>query len=175
MIRILSLSVKPGPNRILKEMDRANGLERAPVLVSLEETLAFLAAHLHSSAAYRTYCLYPLDAKPDPGPASLVPSSDHLVRLAVYEKVRELCSQDDPGGLEEAVKLAVNARLVTPVSGAVVLEQKERYDQFDLDPFAEPDPMPIPPIPEPEEWALILIAGAALIILIRWRASGASP
>jgi len=58
-----------------------------------------------------------------------------------------------------AVALATEYRLVTPVSGAVVLETQQQYDQSNLTPVSQAT---VPTIPEPHEWALGLIACAAL-------------
>jgi hypothetical protein len=61
--------------------------------------------------------------------------------------------------------LASQYQLVTPVSGAVVLETKQQYDEARLTPVSQAT---VPTVPEPHEWALILIACAALIWLA-WR------
>jgi hypothetical protein len=53
---------------------------------------------------------------------------------------------------------------VTPVSGAVVLETKQQYDESRLTPVS---PATVPTIPEPHEWVLALIACAALLWLAR--------
>jgi hypothetical protein len=58
-----------------------------------------------------------------------------------------------------AVALATQYRLVTPVSGAVVLETKQQYDESRLTPVSQAT---VPTVPEPHEWALALIACAAL-------------
>ena len=51
-------------------------------------------------------------------------------------------------------------QLVTPVSGAVVLETQAQYDQAGLKPV-DPDSVPI--VPEPETWMLI---GVCLVVLL---------
>jgi len=52
---------------------------------------------------------------------------------------------------------------VTPVSGAVVLESKQQYDESRLTPVSQAT---VPTVPEPHEWALALIACAALMWLV---------
>ncbi len=71
----------------------------------------------------------------------------------------------------EAVALATRYRLVTPVSGAVVLETKQQYETAQLTPV---DQATVPTLPEPHEWALIIIACAALTWLM-WRYSPSLP
>ena len=60
---------------------------------------------------------------------------------------------------EEAVLLAARYQLVTPVSGAVVLETREQYEEAGLRPV---EPGSVPTIPEPEIVLLLLVAGALL-------------
>jgi len=60
--------------------------------------------------------------------------------------------------------MASTYQLVTPVSGAVVLENKEQYRQAGLTP-ASPESSPAI-VPEPETWALLLL-GAAVMLLAR--------
>ena len=64
--------------------------------------------------------------------------------------------------------LAVQHRLVTPVSGVVVLETKQQYDESRLTPVSQAT---VPTIPEPHEWALMLMACLALAWLA-WRYRG---
>jgi len=59
-----------------------------------------------------------------------------------------------------AVALASQYRLVTPVSGAVVLETKQQYDESRLTPVSQAT---VPTVPEPHEWALLVIACAGLM------------
>ena len=55
----------------------------------------------------------------------------------------------------EATALAVRNQLVTPLTGAVVLEKKEQYDRHDL---KAADPMTVPAIPEPQIGVLVVVA-----------------
>jgi hypothetical protein len=75
------------------------------------------------------------------------------------------------GDRAEAVALATRYRLVTPVSGAVVLETQQQYDAARLTPVSQTT---VPTLPEPHEWALIIIACAALMWLM-WRYSPSLP
>jgi len=53
------------------------------------------------------------------------------------------------------MQLAERYQLVTPLSGAVVLETKAQYDRAGLKP-AEPASVPV--VPEPQTWMLMLLA-----------------
>ena len=61
----------------------------------------------------------------------------------------------------EAIKLAAMYHIITPVSGAVVLETARQYQANSLTPV---DRDSVPTIPEPEAWALLIIA----LLLIVW-------
>jgi hypothetical protein len=61
---------------------------------------------------------------------------------------------------DEAITLAARYQLVTPVTGAVVLETADQYRASGLEPV---DAGTVPTIPEPEMVALLTVAGAFLI------------
>jgi hypothetical protein len=58
--------------------------------------------------------------------------------------------------------LAAKYQLVTPVTGAVVLETAQQYAASDLTPV---NPGTVPTIPEPEIVVLMVVVGAFLIFL----------
>ena len=64
--------------------------------------------------------------------------------------------------LREAVELAALYQLVTPVSGAVVLETEEQYQRAGLKPV---DAGTVPTIPEPEMIMLMAVVGAIFLWL----------
>ncbi|MFN3650694.1 MAG: VIT domain-containing protein [Armatimonadota bacterium] len=80
-------------------------------------------------------------------------------RLAAYSRVLAPWYRGAREGkeIEAAQKLAIARRLVTPMSGAVVLENREQYERFALDPNAGADS--IPSVPEPGMLALLAAAG----------------
>jgi Vault protein inter-alpha-trypsin domain len=84
-------------------------------------------------------------------------TSDHLGRLWAFEEVQHLMRDTDKRG--QAVALAQLYQLVTPVSGAVVLETKQQYDEAGLEPVKNGS---VPTIPEPETWALLSVALSVL-------------
>jgi hypothetical protein len=66
--------------------------------------------------------------------------------------------------LQNAAKiLAVRYQIVTPVTGAVVLETAEQYRNAGLTPV---DSGTVPTIPEPEMVVLLAVAGVFLIWLM---------
>ena len=57
---------------------------------------------------------------------------------------------------------------MTPVSGAVVLETQQQYDESRLTPVSQTPQATVPTVPEPHEWALLLVA-CAMLTWFAWR------
>jgi len=155
--RVLGVSVTPGPNRLIERLGDPAVFEEFPLLGSRTEALSYLGRNFRVADSRPEFRLDPgRDSKGlaagDEAPSLL----DHLVRLAVNDRVRSLSRTGREEDLETAARLAVNMQLVTPFSGAVVLESEQQYERHELDPSRKP--MAIPGIPEPEEWALMIVA-----------------
>jgi hypothetical protein len=86
-------------------------------------------------------------------------TSKHLARLWAFDEVANLARLGDDESSDAAMKLASSYQLVTPLTGAVVLETREQYQRAGLEPVKSGT---VPTIPEPEEWLLTL---SALLIL----------
>jgi hypothetical protein len=89
-------------------------------------------------------------------------TSAHLARLWANDEVARLLADRGMNRTDEAIELAARYQLVTPVSGAVVLETQQQYQQAGLQPVA---PGSVPTIPEPEMVLLIAVAAALLILM----------
>ena len=94
------------------------------------------------------------------------PASFHEERLAHYGQVLALLRDGSAAGREQAAALAAGSALVTPVTGAVVLETDADYARTGLEP---PDAAEVPTVPEPEEWALLALAATVLAWTLRRR------
>lgn len=88
-------------------------------------------------------------------------TSDHLVRLWANDRIHALIAEGGSEKIAQAIKMAARYQLVTPVSGAVVLESQQQYDENGLQPVPEGT---VPTIPEPETWLLII----ATLMLLGW-------
>ena len=64
-----------------------------------------------------------------------------------------------PARQTEAVALAVKHQVVTPVSGAVVLETQQQYYAHGLSPV---DPASVPSVPERASILVVFLAGGAI-------------
>ncbi len=97
-------------------------------------------------------------------------TSMHLARMWAFEEVTRLMETE--GGGEQATSLAATYQLVTPLTGAVVLETKEQYERAGLEPVKSGT---VPTIPEPEEWLLMFMVATILAWMLfqrrrQWRA-----
>ena len=147
------LPVAPGPNRLL----------RHPRLFTSAHTLAWSGdAGADIGAAFADY----FDTAPrwsivraaTPAPG-LVTGSKHVEKLWALDEIETLLDQGPDAAAERrAVQLAAQYHLVTPVSGAVVLETAAETAEVGTNP---PDPAAVPTIPEPETWALLIVACVA--------------
>ena len=90
-------------------------------------------------------------------------TSDHLARLWANDEITRILTARDEKLNEAATSLAVRYQLVTPVSGAVVLETAEQYRDAGLQPV---DAGTVPTIPEPEMVILLLIMAMFLIWVV---------
>lgn len=78
--------------------------------------------------------------------------NQHIARLWAYDHIVEQIK--DEANIESAIKLGQHHRLVTPVTGAVVLENKVQFKDAGL---KQVKPQSVPSIPEPETYALLMV------------------
>jgi hypothetical protein len=151
---VVLYSVEPGPNELLPDAPWAWAARSLPRTGAPDADL--------SSYFARTFGQVPAPAirrQQAQAAEGLAKGSDHIARLWASDRVLELMRADPTGNRAAAVALATQYRLVTPVSGAVVLETKQQYDESRLMPVSQAT---VPTVPEPHEWALLVIACASL-------------
>jgi len=85
--------------------------------------------------------------------------SKHIARLWADAEIKRLTRNR---AVEEGVKLAGDYQLVTPISGAVVLETQAQYDLAGLSPV---DAATVPVVPEPSTWMLLTLG----LLFVWWR------
>ncbi len=88
-------------------------------------------------------------------------TSDHLLRLWAYDQIKTKIAKDTVEQEQKAIQMATRYQLVTPVSGAVVLENQQQYDDNNLQAV---DSGTVPTVPEPETWLLIF----STLIMLGW-------
>ena len=154
--RLVEVAVAPGPVVALQATDGAGGTRS--LRVAGDQVAAMIATLPGIGpvpvAERRGTAMPPDDA---------VRTSDHLVRLEALDRIRTLLAGMQPDRAT-AQALAQHHRLVTPVSGLVVLETRAQEIAQGL----TPGDGAVPSIPEPETWALLAVALAALATFA-WR------
>jgi hypothetical protein len=148
---VYSLQTTNGANVVEKELDGYGNVQTIFRFGSLQNDLTTFLAGLMN--AQRTFSVVRNLEKADvlKNAAATKETSKHLARLWANDEVTRLLQNNEDTA---ALELSVKNQIVTPVSGAVVLETKEQYDQFGLKPV---DPNTVPTIPEPEEYLLFVI------------------
>ena len=152
--QVVLYSVEPGPNELLPDAPWVWGARSLPQTGSIDADLGGFFARASSPAP--ALVVRRSQGQPTDG---LAKGSDHIARLWANDRVLELMRANPTANRAAAVALATQYRLVTPVSGAVVLETERQYEESRLTPVSQAT---VPTVPEPHEWALILIACASL-------------
>jgi hypothetical protein len=148
---IIDVPVEPAPNRLLEKLEGIPAVRTLPRTKSLGADLQRLFASWAPGAQVFQVAR---DQASDPGLD--VRSSSHVARLWAFDQIQQMIRKRHTTG---AVDLAALYQLVTPVSGAVVLETQQQFQQAGLTPV---DASTVPTVPEPSTWALLLIALLAL-------------
>ena len=161
-VRVFDFQTHPGPNRVIEALGGL-GVRSLARKDTVETDLIDLFQHLAGSAE-ECFLQREEKAKPD---ASNAPSGrhagKHVARLWARQRVEGLAAGRRAS---EAVALAGTYQLVTTVSGAVVLETKQQFDEAGLTPV---DPTTIPMIPEPTTMTLLLICAVGVFAIRRFR------
>jgi hypothetical protein len=105
-------------------------------------------------------------------PETVKAGSSHCVRLWARDEVLRLASARNSADKDGAVLLANRYQVVTPVSGAVVLETKEQFKAAGLEPVAADS---VPTVPEPETWMLMAVGAMVILVTLVRRWCRASP
>ena len=148
-ISLYEIQVGNGPDRILEKLDGLSAVKHVPRLGSVETDFKGLIQEWTGEKA-----TWRFSRKKVAAPASGEHVSRHIERLWAKEEAMRLARLRLRNA---AIQIAAVNQLVTPVTGAVVLETKQQYDQHNLTPA---DPMTVPAIPEPGVFTLVALAGA---------------
>jgi hypothetical protein len=156
---IYTFAALGGENRLLAALSDVPNVQTVPRLAPGGEDLARFLRGLDGTGE-RIVAERGRDAATPAGLATATRTSGHLARLWALDRIEATADR------KEALALAARYRLVTPVSGAVVLETQAQYDQAGLTP-SDDNHAAIPTVPEPGTWALII--SLALVVLLARR------
>jgi len=160
------LQLEPGPNVLARKLDEIPAVKSVPSFGDVEDDLNRLFAILSGKATRlefkRRRVLPEADARPGRH------ASSHLARLWAHTEVLRLAATGKEADRANAVKIAAAYQLVTPVSGAVVLETEKQYRESGLTPIDANSAPTVAVVPEPEAWALMTL-GIAVMFLAQIR------
>lgn len=158
---LYSVQATRGADVIEKALDGIDEVKSVARTGELDEDLKYLFGRL--TGRMKTYAFVRSSKKLDVKQVSEAhETSDHLARLWANDEVARILAPRDTQLEDEAITLAARYQLVTPVTGAVVLETEQQYKANDLKPV---DAGTVPTIPEPEMVVLFIVAGAFMIWL----------
>ena len=160
-VTLYDVQAEAGPNAVARKLDGVAALRRVERVGSLGDDLRQLFGQWAPGA---TEVVAERLRQPAGGLERAGKTSPHLARLWAAGQIAALSARQH----DAAVLLAARYQLVTPVSGAVVLETQQQYDEAGLQPVA---PGSVPSVPEPETWLLIIVALGVLGLRLRKRAA----
>ncbi len=146
-------------NRIAGALDDVTQFKVLPRIASLEEDLSYQIS-LWSGERHKLVAMRSAVTSAEPL-LQASKTSDHLIRLWANDRILALIAEGDNDQLKLASEMATRYQLVTPVSGAVVLESRQQYAENGLQPVKEGT---VPTIPEPETWLLIITT----LLILSW-------
>lgn len=159
---LYAVQVENGPDRVEEGLDGIRAIESVPRMGRLQADLERLFGRLagqrrlvefvRTSEKYGQHLDIP----------NVKETSAHLSKLWANDEVGRLIANQGKGETDKAIQLAVQYQLVTPISGAVVLETEEQYRQAGLQPV---NPGTVPTIPEPEMVMLLAVVAAIFLWL----------
>ena len=156
---LYSVKTSIGPDEVERQLDGINEVKSVPRLGSLRADLTRLFYQLSGQLPTLELVRSVKHPKSYPDAFEGMQTSDHLARLWANDEVTRILNARDASLNEAATTLAVRYQLVTPVSGAVVLETAEQFRAAGLKPV---DAGTVPTIPEPGTLSLLVIAGLCL-------------
>ncbi|MEN6405202.1 MAG: VIT domain-containing protein [Thermoguttaceae bacterium] len=148
---VYDFATATGPNRLVEKFGLVRNWHSVPRVDAVQDDLRTLFSKLAGQAKEYRLERSRLEEPPPKTPKS----SSQLARLWALDRVLALTQTGSPADRKAALKLAATYQLVTPVSGAVVLETKQQYDEAKLKPV---DPQSTPNTPEPAVWVLVFTA-----------------
>jgi len=162
-VRVIGLQAGFGPDRVTEELDGLADVSVLPPAGGIQAALE----QLFSSWSANGDCREPIRERLARTSENTngVKVSRHIERLWAAEEVaRQLAGRQS----SNAMLLATTHQVVTPASGAVVLETAAQYAMNGLNP-ADPATVPtVPMVPEPSTWAMLVMAGG-IASALRWR------
>jgi hypothetical protein len=159
--RLFDVQTRKGTNSIGEEIGAVSAVKTIARLGGLGPELTRMFEHWRNGDQRFAVTREKLLARNFTAPAEAKETSAHLARLWAFSEVTRLAGI--PSSSDQATQLAATYQLVTPLTGAVVLETAAQYERAGLEPVKAGA---TPTVPEPEEWALMITV--TLVLLWMW-------
>ncbi len=159
--QLFDLQTRRGSNLVAENLRGLAAINRITRMGDTPREMQRLFARFSGGAQQFTTTRAKLPSLPQMTSNNSKETSKHLARLWASGEVMNLLRAGDGQSSEAAMKLASGYQLVTPLTGAVVLETREQYQRAGLEPVKSGS---VPTIPEPEEWLLMLTA----LLILSW-------
>jgi len=169
--KLYSVQTSNGVDEIEKTLDDIEELKSVPRTHQLQTDLENLFAQLTGRVKTLEYVRSSKKLDQHTTMTGLH-ADDHLARLWANDEVARILAPHDASLTDAAITLAARYQLVTPVTGAVVLENAAQYQAAGLEPV---NPGTVPTIPEPEMVVLLIVAGAFMIWIMYMKYRRSSP
>ncbi len=164
---IHAIALERGVNRLLEKLYRHASVVSVGKRFAIDETNPLQPLWSSIGSTPKTLHTYQRQSTPPSGDAA-TQVWDHLARYEAFETVlRQFKGTQKADPVSAA--LAARYQLVTPVSGAVVLETRQQYDRAGLTPVDPKSTPQIPngSVPEPSTTALLCLGLSAAMLLRR--------
>jgi hypothetical protein len=152
-VQIHDMEMAYGPNRLSEALGKEGLLERGPTLYNKRGQLENFFRNLLDGGRKDVAVWTRSESPPADGATKVW---DHLARIWAMEK----SESNDP----DRAKIAAAYQLVTPVSGAVVLETIEQFRRHGLEPVDGSGTPAVPALPEPSTGLLVMLAASAALL-----------
>ena len=172
-VRVVSVELVPGSDRITSEPGLEALFESMPAEQFSGGDLGLMFKSL-LAPQQRLVSVREIGQDDLPYPTA-EETSDNLARLWAAGEIKRLTAiGKDAAARAEALLLAQDYRLVTAISGAVVLETDQQYEESGLEPPSPQanHPSVLPVAPEPELYVMLLLLIPLTVLFARGRLGG---
>jgi hypothetical protein len=160
--RLYALEAVAGDNAPLRELDRISAVQNVARSGKLETDISRILSSWNDQALHPVASRKRVSAASWRNRAGSKETSKHLARLWARDQAMAFYAKNEPKHTEMAIAIAKLYQIVTPVTGAVVLENQQQYDDAGLEPVSAGT---VPTIPEPEFWMMLAVAFSMLAYL----------
>ena len=157
-IPLYAIPVVVGANRLLEELQRQTAVRPGVRLAEVEADLGVFLGQLAEGLTEPGYEWQRSDVEPAEGKGVW----DQLARYLAFGEVMDRYLAGEKGGA--GTDMAASYQLVTPFSGAVVLETVEQFKAAGLEAVGAATAAAVPVIQEPSSAVLLILSFMALVL-----------